>query len=42
MYIYNYIYVTVDAKISHLANKNFLKWSHLNVCYSAILYSQLT
>ena len=36
------IYVSVDAKISHLANKHFLKWLHLNVCYSGTLYDKLT
>ena len=30
--------VTVDAKISHLANNNFVKHLLLNACYSAILY----
>ena len=34
------MYVTMDVKISHLANKNFLKWLHLNVRYSAIIHSK--
>ena len=33
-----YIYVTVDAKISHLSNKNVFKHLYSNAHYSAILY----
>ena len=41
-YIYIYSkycsHVTLDSKISHLANKNLVKGLHLNDHYSAILY----
>ena len=33
-YIYTCIYMTVDAKISHLADKNVVKRLHLNAYYS--------
>ena len=35
-YSLHVISVTVDAKISHLANKNFAKHLHLNAGYSTI------
>ena len=36
------LYVTVDAKISHLSNRNVVKRLYLNACYSAILNGKLT
>ena len=32
----------MDAKISHLSNRNFVKRLYLNACYSAILTGKLT
>ena len=32
--LYIYIYMTVDAKVSHLADKNVVKRIHLNAYYS--------
>ena len=34
--------MTMDAKISHLANNNFVKLLHLNTRNSAILQRKLT
>ena len=36
------LYVTVDAKISHLSNRYFDKCLYLNGCDSAILSGKLT
>ena len=48
--LYNYVctqvafdtFVTMDVKISHLSNKNFVKRLHLNARYSPILHRKLT
>ena len=37
LYSKYYSHVTLDSKISHLANKNLVKGLHLNVHYSVIL-----
>ena len=36
------IHVTMDAKISDLSNKNFVKHLYLNARYLAILHKKLT